>query len=153
MRKSIVITDVTRMYGSNVCIAGYTGYPSSLECVRPMFRSGSISEDWLHDSGKAIIQPFAEVELEFKERAPVTPPHIEDYIVDSAILPLRKCLFSSQQKLTLLQRLNDGFVTWIFGALRLTMCGYLCDICKAEIAVLQQEVGQLTIEQDWLKKI
>lgn len=116
MRTSILITDVTRMYGVNVCIAGYTGYPSFLECVRPVFLSGPVRESWLYHRGTAVIRPFAQVELEFLEKEAVIPPHTEDYMIDSTVPPSRNGLLSREERLTLLQTLDDECVEKIFGA-------------------------------------
>lgn len=111
-----MITDVTRMYGGNVCIAGYAGYPLFLECVRPVFSLGGIREGWLCNRGIAAICPFAEVELEFCNKANVMSPHTEDYVVDDAVQPLRKRSLSVKERLSLLKELDDGFVSEIFGA-------------------------------------
>jgi len=116
LRTSIVITDVTRMRRPNVCIAGYTGYPSFLECVRPVFLSGPIHENRLYYRGTAVIRPFAQVELEFLEKAHEIPPHTEDYMIDSAVLPSGNALLSREERLTLLQTLDDECVEKIFGA-------------------------------------
>lgn len=111
-----MITDVTRMRRRNVCIAGYTGYPSFLECVRPVFLSGPIHENRLYYRGTAVIRPFAQVELEFLEKAHEIPPHTEDYMIDSAVLPSGNALLSREERLTLLQTLDDECVEKIFGA-------------------------------------
>lgn len=104
------------MYKGNVCIAGYAGYPSSLTCVRPVFSSSGIHESWLCAHGKAVIRPFAEVALEMHSRASVTPPHTEDYAVDSTVLPLSRRLLSADARSALLTKLDDGSVGKIFGA-------------------------------------
>lgn len=115
MRKKIVITDITRMSGDKVCIAGYDKYPSPVRCVRPTFPSGSSREDWLYVYGVPVIRPFAEVELEFTRKPSVIPPHTEDYIIDSAVPPSRTRVFSNRQKLAWLKALDDRFVENIFG--------------------------------------
>jgi len=115
VRKKVLISDLTRMQGNKVCIAGYTGYPDSLECVRPMFVSGSVDEDWLCKGSEVVIRPFAEVELDFLERPDVTPPHTEDYIIDRHVMPNGIRLLSERKRLALLESLEDACVREIFG--------------------------------------
>ncbi len=120
MRKTVLITDLTRMRGNRVCIAGYTGYPNSLECVRPVFDYGFIDEDWICKSSEAVIRPFAEVEFEFLGRPAITPPHTEDYIIDKNVMPNGIRLLSECERLALLEELEDACVREIFGT---EVCG------------------------------
>lgn len=56
---SMIITDLTRMSGKRVCIAGVTG---DKRTIRPQFEHGEITEDWLFDqAGNIVIRPFARV--------------------------------------------------------------------------------------------
>ena len=82
MITQLVITDLTRMQGGHVCIAGYN---SQHECIRPMAH-GSIPESILFQNGKMIIYPFALVELELFEAEP-QPPHTEDIAFNLYSLP------------------------------------------------------------------
>jgi hypothetical protein len=116
MQKNVVITDVTRMRYGNVCIAGYTGYPGKLSCVRPVSSTGHIPEKWLSDEGNAIIRPFSKVRLNFLEKPDITPPHTEDHVIDLRSKPSESVLLSTDARLKLLERLNDGYVKDIFGA-------------------------------------
>ena len=70
----LVITDLTRMYHGNVCLAGYT---SDRRCVRPVTKSLGIPENSLYLGGGQIISPFSVIEIELKESDP-HPPHTED---------------------------------------------------------------------------
>jgi hypothetical protein len=76
MNTRIVITDLTRMHGRRVCIAGYTG---KKQCVRPVLPPPGIPESCLYKDGKAIIYPFALVELDLLGPAG-EPPHTEDQV-------------------------------------------------------------------------
>lgn len=58
MPAQLVITDVTRMSGSRVCIAGVDNQNRS---VRPLFKHHGIEESWLCDGEQVIIKPFAQV--------------------------------------------------------------------------------------------
>ena len=52
----LTITDLTRMSGDRVCIAGYT--PDGA-CVRPELPYGFFTEPWLIQDSKGIVRPFA----------------------------------------------------------------------------------------------
>ncbi len=81
-----------------------------------MFSSGGIGESWLYARGKAVIRPFAEVALELHSRVSATPPHTEDYAVDSTVLPLSRRLLSADARSALLTELDDGSVGRFVGA-------------------------------------
>ncbi|HHX28847.1 MAG TPA: hypothetical protein GX716_07575 [Firmicutes bacterium] len=115
MQKNVVITDVTRMRYGNVCIAGYTGYPSRLISVRPVSATGSIPEKWLRYESKATIRPFSKVKLDFLGKPDLTPPHTEDHVIDLSSKPSESTLLSTGARLKLLERLDDGYVKDIFG--------------------------------------
>lgn len=74
MIKRIVITDLTRMYHGNVCIAGIDKEHNQ---VRPVLPKKGIREEWCQQDGKPIIFPFSLVEFEFFDPKP-QPPHTED---------------------------------------------------------------------------
>ena len=78
MKTKIVITDLTRMYGRRVCIAGYT---AGRECVRPVLPPPGIPENSLFHTGDAIIYPFAVVEMGLMGHVG-EPPHTEDQLYD-----------------------------------------------------------------------
>lgn len=75
MKTRLVITDLTRMQGGRVCIAGYN---KKHQCVRPVARGG-IPESILSLNGQLIVYPFALVELDLFEPEP-QPPHTEDIL-------------------------------------------------------------------------
>src|SRR5687768_10294356 len=73
MKKSIVVTDLTRMNPPRICVAGYTEHG---ECIRPVLRSNPLTQDWLWQDNQLVIRSFAVIEFEFVEKKflPI-PPH------------------------------------------------------------------------------
>jgi len=95
MRTPLVITDLTRMHGQRVCIAGYdpTGH-----CVRPVQPSPGILEDSLWDrQQQPLIFPFAIVEFDLQARTP-QPPHTEDQHYDPTSLRLLGTLHENARR-------------------------------------------------------
>jgi hypothetical protein len=78
MKANVTITDLTRMHGDRVCIAAYT---DDGDCIRPLFRAGHITEDWLWSDEGLVIFPFAIVEFDLVGPIPDNP-HTEDGIVE-----------------------------------------------------------------------
>ena len=77
MKKTIVITDLTRMHEGRVCIAGYD---SELSCLRPVLPHPGILEGMLAVSATGpIVFPSARVEFDFGHPTP-HPPHTEDIV-------------------------------------------------------------------------
>lgn len=81
MKTKLVVTDFTRMHRGRVCIAGYDG---DHRCIRPILPPPGILESSLYSNGKALVFPFALIELDLLEATP-QPPHTEDvrYAPDS----------------------------------------------------------------------
>lgn len=82
--KKIIITDVSRINNTVVCIFGYDkdGNP-----IRPTIGYG-IPKDYLFNrNGNQIISPFSVVDLSFKQSIS-KPPHSEDYLIDLFFEPL-----------------------------------------------------------------
>lgn len=77
----VVITDLTRMHGTRICIAGYSlldGKP--VDCIRPEPNYDALVEPWLY-SADGVIRPFSVVNLTLLRARPV-PPHVEDWVID-----------------------------------------------------------------------
>lgn len=109
---SMVITDLTRMKGDRVCIAGVT---DDGKTIRPKFAHSTITEEWLFDrAGKVVIQPFARVRLELMEQDP-HPPHTEDWFVRPDV-KISEGLLGLVERQDLLRRILDPNVAAIFGA-------------------------------------
>ncbi len=113
MRREVVITDLTRMSGDRVCVAGYF---QNLACVRPEFHVDGPTEDWCRKGTTVVIRPFARVELDLLDRPrTLVPPHTEDWIVD----PLHRAgndMLAAHERFDLLSAILDPSVAAIFGA-------------------------------------
>jgi len=82
MRSQLTITDLTRMHGTKICVAGYL--PTG-ECIRPVLPKTNLTESWLFRGRPRIIEPFAVIELELLRPAPDrVPPHTEDWEIELA---------------------------------------------------------------------
>src|SRR3990170_8782153 len=75
VKKSIIITDLTRMQEGRVCIAGYD---EEGNCIRPVLPPPGIHERSLYSQGRPIVFPFALVEYDLLHPHS-QPPHTEDY--------------------------------------------------------------------------
>ena len=78
-RNTLVITDVTRMKGNYVCIAGYD---DSLVCVRPDLSAGQLEKKHLFRDERLVVHPGARVSMNILCHRP-RPPHVEDYVFDN----------------------------------------------------------------------
>jgi hypothetical protein len=78
MKTRLIITDLTRMYYQNVCVAGYT---KGHECIRPVSSSGGIPEAALYLDHKVILYPFSEIELDLLKPKGQSP-HTEDWTLN-----------------------------------------------------------------------
>lgn len=110
-KAAVTITDLTRMQGERVCVAGYT---ERGQCVRLGFPTGGPTEAWLRLDAQRVIRPFSVVDLDLLWPTP-EPPHTEDWVIDPECRALRGLLPASQQE-ALLKRLDDGSAESIFGA-------------------------------------
>lgn len=125
MKVRMTITDLTRMGGARVCVAGVT---DEGQCIRPEFADGPILENWLFDNDQVIIRPFARVILKLIKPIP-QPPHSEDWIVDENY---KQHLgdFDLEERNKFLRNILDPNVSSIFGADIQTDIGYY--ICEDE---------------------
>ena len=109
---TLTITDLTRMGGNRVCIAGVT---EDGENVRPEFdHHAVINEDWLFDNHLPMVKPIARIQFDLLEHRPANP-HSEDWIVRQDFKRFERNLSEAERR-TLLERVNDGRVDAIFGA-------------------------------------
>ena len=84
MRRHVTITDLTRMSGDQVCVAGIDDEGT---CVRPVTQGG-VTESHLYQEDRLVIRPRAVVEFDLTS-ARLTPPHIEDRkFTPSAVKPV-----------------------------------------------------------------
>jgi hypothetical protein len=111
VKACLTITDLTRMSGDKVCVAGYK---DDGICIRPQFKHGSITEDWLWDHDEVVIRPFARVELDLIASTPEFP-HTEDWLVDPLhVVPMGAVAI--EDRIDFLNRILDPGVEAIFGA-------------------------------------
>lgn len=111
MKNELFVTELTRMYGDRVCVAGYV---RNLGCVRPVFRRGDLTEAWLKIGPAAIIRPFAVVELELLENTPESP-HTEDWVIDPTYRVVKRMVTQDQRR-EILKTTDYGGVEYVFGA-------------------------------------
>jgi hypothetical protein len=77
METELLITDVTRMSGDSVCIAGITHQGTT---IRPVLPPPGIHERHLYLSDGAMIRPRAVIAIESKPVKAPDPPHVEDHV-------------------------------------------------------------------------
>ncbi len=75
MRKLLTITDLTRMSGNRVCIAGID---SDGVCIRPDLPYPGVLQEHLQVDGRRIIKPRAKIEFELSPKPNTEAPHTED---------------------------------------------------------------------------
>lgn len=77
MWQELIITDVTRMGGDRVCIAGVDqqGVPK-----RPVLPSPGILQKDLYFPRQNVIRPSAVIHINLEPKHNCEPPHIEDYV-------------------------------------------------------------------------
>ena len=113
MIKKIIITDLSRMKDSRVCIAGYDF--SNRVHIRPVIPYEGIHEYFLFEGGKLIIKPFAIIEFNLLRHIP-NPPHSEDWEVNTDVRPKLVRNLSESGKKEFLNFIKDDAVNSIFGA-------------------------------------
>jgi len=113
MKAMLTITDLTRMQGDRVCVAGYL--PDNT-CVRPIFAKGGLTEEWLHVRGKVATRPFAVIEFDMQGKPSMPlPPHTEDRIIDPAHR-IRRGTLTPEERAEWCAKAEDRDVAAIFGA-------------------------------------
>lgn len=111
MDVTLLITDVTRMSGDRVCVAGVTEKGIS---VRPIFQYRHIAEGWLYDKGQVVIHPFSLVKFKLKKNRP-DPPRTEDWLLDSDHKQKVNTL-RSEERIMMLKGISYPDIAEIFGA-------------------------------------
>jgi len=105
-----MITDLTRMGGDRVCVAGIT---SDGQCIRPCLSYDNLTEAWLWDGQTLVVRPFAVVELELLSPKPAAP-YTEDWLIDGRYRVLKGAK-AQHERLDALTRICDENVASIFG--------------------------------------
>jgi len=72
MKRTIIVTDLTRFQDNRVCLAGVD--QNNMELIRPM---PYINQN---ECQLCNILPGTRITADFREISPQTPPHIEDYM-------------------------------------------------------------------------
>ncbi|MEZ4563606.1 MAG: hypothetical protein R2853_12815 [Thermomicrobiales bacterium] len=112
-RRTMIVTDVTRMEGSRVCVGGYL---EDGRAVRPLVGRTGPDEAWLHQAAGAPVSPFAVVELRLSGRPRgSTAPHTEDRLTPQRGRLVQRVL-TAQEQIALLERTCSPAVRDIFGA-------------------------------------
>lgn len=106
----LVVTDITYMTSSRICVACVNNQGES---IRPKYRHRSIQPDWCF-LDRQVIQPFSRIQLDLEEQD-LNPPHTEDWYVRDSFLNVRGIIQPEHRK-TFLRRILDNDVESIFGA-------------------------------------
>jgi hypothetical protein len=113
MKATLTITDLTRMQGDRVCVAGYL---PDKTCIRPVLAKGGLTEEWLRVRGKVAIRPFAVIEFDVRGKTPLPlPPHTEDRIIDTTYR-VRRAALTPEERAEWCAQAEDHDVAAIFGA-------------------------------------
>jgi len=119
MRTLLTITDLTRMQGGRVCVAGYL---PDRTCVRPVLPAG-IPETWLRVAAPGLtrwwrpvrlVRPFVAVEVDLSRQVS-DPPHCEDWQIAPQYQRVPYEALAPERREDLLRSLDDGCVAAIFG--------------------------------------
>lgn len=119
VRKRIVVTDLTRMAGSDVCLAGIEA-ESPHNCIRPQLapafgqRTRHPDEQWLHGATGGPVRPFSILSLDAFERFP-SPPHTEDWRVSDAPARVESILEEAERR-ALFRSIEQPSIDEMFGA-------------------------------------
>lgn len=110
METKLIITDITRMSGSRVCLAAVT---EDLKSIRPVLPFPGIQESFLHLGNNHFIRPFSILTLDLLYQK-IDPPHTEDWQFTPRIISYYGELDQVQRR-SLLERIIDPSVQSIFG--------------------------------------
>ncbi len=109
MKKTILITSVTRMDEGYVCVSGLD---EDGRFVRPEIpyhnERWGIKLEYLYDiHGSEVIRPLTMVELEFIKHIPQSPYHTEDWLIDGHIPPKPVSTLTDKKSLSILSKYAD----------------------------------------------
>lgn len=113
MREVICVTDITRMGGKAVCVAGYN---RQFEAIRPLNPGWMpLAEEFLFSFRDSPIRPFSVIEIDKLEYDP-QPPHTEDWIIDPTGLRLLESCLVEERAIKVLFKTLFPDIESIFGA-------------------------------------
>jgi len=110
MIKKLVITDVSRMKGSRVCIFGIDEEGNN---IRPILLPPGINEEFVQ---KRNIEPFSIVELDLEPCKTLKPPHLEDWWMNTSYDPKLIGQLIPEEQIKFLEKIKDHSIESIFGA-------------------------------------
>ena len=112
-RRTLIVTDVTRMEGTRVCVGGYLEDGSA---VRPVVGRSGPDEAWLQQTQRDPVVPFAVVNLRLSGRPQgIRAPHTEDRLTPRRGHRLQRVL-TEQERIELLEHTCSSAVRDIFGS-------------------------------------
>lgn len=119
MHKQIVVTDLTRMGGYDICIAGVE-VEAPHRCIRPQLaqapgsRTRHPDEEWLHSATGGPVRPFSIISLDAFENIQ-RPPHTEDWRVRDEPARVEPILEEAERR-ALLEALQQPSIDHVFGS-------------------------------------
>lgn len=112
-RRTMIVTDVTRMEGTRVCVGGYL---EDGRAVRPVVGRVGPDEAWLQQVPGGPVAPFAVVDLRIAGRPQGGhAPHTEDRLTPQRGHRVQRVL-TERERIALLERTCTPAVRDIFGA-------------------------------------
>lgn len=112
-RRTMIVTDVTRMEGTRVCVGGYL---EDGRAVRPVVSRVGPDEAWLQRAHGGPVAPFAVVELRISGKPKGSQaPHTEDRLTPQRGQRVQRVL-TEREQIALLERTCSPAVRDIFGA-------------------------------------
>lgn len=112
-RRTMVVTDVTRMEGTRVCVGGYLEDGCA---VRPVVGRSGPNEAWLQPAQGGPVAPFAVVDLRVSGMPRGSHvPHTEDRLTPERGQRVQRML-TEQERIELLEHTCSPVVRDIFGA-------------------------------------
>ncbi len=111
-RRTMFVTDVTRMEGRRICVGGYLDDGGA---VRPLVGRSGPDEAWLQQAHGGLVVPFAVVELRISGKPKgCHAPHTEDRLTPKRGHRVQRTL-TVQERVDLLERTSLPSVRAIFG--------------------------------------
>lgn len=112
-RRTLIVTDVTRMEGTRVCVGGYLEDGGA---VRPVVGRSGPDEAWLQQAHGGAVAPFAVVALRISGKPKGShAPHTEDRLTPARGQRVLR-LLTEHERIELLERTCAASVRAIFGA-------------------------------------
>lgn len=110
METKLIVTDVTQMGGTRICIGAIS---ENWETIRPVLPYPGIDESFLYLEGGEVIRPFSRITLGLLSQT-IDPPHTEDWEFPPFVLDHRGEL-PVDYRINFLNKILDPSVEAIFG--------------------------------------